>query len=208
MLNRRRFLKLAGTAALVAGVSFLNLEESLRAAAGLNASTEYTVVEASTATGSPIVPLRVAATSRGLLVGAAARPEQLADASYAETLAREYNFVTPENAMKWMEIESDGFGPADQLVDFATAHQMKVKGHTLVWDGALPARINDQMSTDELREAVQDHILSEVGHFKGRVCAWDVVNEAMDFEGLKKNIFLEKLGDGYIADTVPIGPRG
>jgi GH35 family endo-1,4-beta-xylanase len=164
----------------------------------------------STTATSPTASLRSDAESKGLLIGAAARPEGLADARYAETLAREYNFLTPEDAMKWKYIEDWGFGQADKLVDFAAAHQMKVKGHTLIWHMSLPSRINDMMSSDQLRQAVQDHIRSVVGHFKGRVYAWDVVNEAFNYyndgvngwdDRLRQSIFLQKLGPSYIADA-------
>jgi len=53
--------------------------------------------------------------------------------------------------------------------------------------------------------AVRDHIRNVVGHFNGRVFAWDMVNEAVDDRsGLRNTIFLQKLGDGYIAEAFRI----
>ncbi|MGB6802913.1 MAG: endo-1,4-beta-xylanase, partial [Candidatus Sulfotelmatobacter sp.] len=45
--------------------------------------------------------LRQEADNAGLLVGAAVRPPQLLEPAYASTLAREFNMVEPEDAMKW-----------------------------------------------------------------------------------------------------------
>ena len=81
--------------------------------------------------------LRDAARSAGMLIGAAVRPAQLSEPAYASTLAREFNMVEPEDALKWEvvhpERDSFDFSQADQIVDFATRHDMKVRGHTLVW---------------------------------------------------------------------------
>jgi len=105
--------------------------------------------------------------------------------------------------MKWGPIDELGYGPADALVKFASDHQMKVKGHCLVWHEMLPARINSAMSSDALRRAIQERIHDVAGRYKGKVYAWDVVNEAVDddTEGLRKTIFLDKLGEGYIAEA-------
>ncbi len=151
--------------------------------------------------------LRAAAESAGLLIGSGAQANFLTEKSsgvmkYANTLANEFDFLTPEYEMKWGSIDKSGFGPADILVDFASQNKMKVKGHTLVWHNNLPTWVNAQITPDQLRVALQDHIRSVVGHFKGRLLAWDVVNEAVDDRGgLRNSIFLQKLGDGYIADA-------
>ena len=45
--------------------------------------------------------LRQAADRDGVLVGTAVRPSQLSEPAYASTLAREFNMVEAEDAMKW-----------------------------------------------------------------------------------------------------------
>ncbi len=123
---------------------------------------------------------------------------------YADTLDREFNYVTPAEVMKWAPIqprpETWNFAPADQLVDFAVAHGMKVKGHNLVWNQDLPKWIESMTDPDELRAALIDHVRTEVGHFRGRVVAWDVVNEAvgLDGTGLIPSVFARELGPDFI----------
>lgn len=151
------------------------------------------------------VTLRQAAQERKLLVGTAVFPEGLQDEVYAGVLAREFNGLTPENAMKWEAIHPQpnqwNFDPADRLVDFAAKNQMRVHGHVLVWHQQLPDYVK-ALSANDLRRAMREHIQEVVGHYKGKVQSWDVVNEALDDkEGLRKTLFLEKLGDGYLAEA-------
>jgi len=218
-ISRRDYLKYVGGAA--AGIALGSVTGYYSGAAGgrvsattrtlteTQATTEImnrTAVETMTKTESWSASLRVAAEIRGLLVGAAARVEGLPDERYSDTLAREFNFLTPEMAMKWAEIHPTpdvwNFGPADALVEFASDHGMKIKGHTLIWHALLPDYVNQQMSANELSAAMEEHIHMVVGHYRGRVSAWDVVNEAVDdHAGLRDSLFLDKLGDGYVAEA-------
>jgi endo-1,4-beta-xylanase len=81
--------------------------------------------------------LRIAADRASVLVGTAVRPAQFTEAVYANTLSREYNMVEPEDAMKWWVVRHNqptfDFGPGDEVVRFAQAHGMKVRGHCLAW---------------------------------------------------------------------------
>ena len=129
--------------------------------------------------------LREAAQGAGMLIGAAVRPAQLSEAAYAATLAREFNMVEPEDTLKWEmvhpERESFDFSEADKVVDFAIRHGMKVRGHTLVWHRQDPKWLTEGTYTSsELAEILEKHIRTVVGHYRGKIFAWDVVNEAFD----------------------------
>ncbi|MGB0046493.1 MAG: endo-1,4-beta-xylanase, partial [Terriglobales bacterium] len=130
-------------------------------------------------------PLREAAKTSGMLIGTAVRPAQLSEAAYSSTLAREFNMVEPEDALKWgvvhPERESFDFSEADQIVDFAVRHNMKVRGHTLVWHRQNPKWLTEGKYTSaELSEILERHIKAVVGHYRSKIFAWDVVNEAFD----------------------------
>jgi len=129
--------------------------------------------------------LRQAAQASGMLIGAAVRPAQLSEAAYASTLAREFNMVEPEDALKWEVVhpqpQSFDFSQADQIVNFAASHDIKVRGHTLAWHRQNPQWLTEGTYTSgELAEILEKHIKTVVGHFRGRIFAWDVVNEAFD----------------------------
>ncbi|WP_327365900.1 endo-1,4-beta-xylanase [Streptomyces sp. NBC_01217] len=143
-----------------------------------------------------------------LRIGTAVDMSALAtDAPYRAKVAGEFSSVTPENAMKWEAVEPQrgtyDWAAADDLVDFARDHGQLVRGHTLVWHSQLPSWLNNgDFTPDELRAILRKHITDEVGHFKGRIWQWDVVNEAFNDDGtLRDSIWLRKLGPGYIADA-------
>ncbi len=148
--------------------------------------------------------LRNAAEERGVLVGTAVRPSLLlSEPRYAGTLSREFNMVEPEDAMKWWVVrparDTFDFTQADQVVAFAAAHGMKVRGHTLVWGRTNPAWLKDLKATPaELARLLHEHIDRVAGHFRGRVFAWDVLNEALDENGsLRPSIWYDQPGFGY-----------
>jgi endo-1,4-beta-xylanase len=137
-------------------------------------------------------------------VGVAVDAERLVDdATYARVVAAEFNALTPENAMKWGPIHPDperwDFAPADAIVGFAEAHAMRVKGHALVWHLQLPDWAL-ALTGDALKQAMIDHIHTLVSRYRGRVAAWDVVNEALLDDGSwRPTPFHEALGEEYVA---------
>ena len=154
-----------------------------------------------------VAPLRDAAASAGRLVGAAVYSSGLAgDPTYAAAASRHFNSLTAEWEMKWDPVETTpgvyDFSGGDAIVAFAEAHGMRVKGHALVWHGATPQWV-ESLSPPELRIAFEDHIRTVAGHYRGRVYAWDVVNEAIDdaASGLRSTVFSRGLGPDYVAEA-------
>jgi endo-1,4-beta-xylanase len=140
------------------------------------------------------------------LVGTAVNTTALAnDAGYRSAIAREFNSVTPENVMKWETVEPQqgvtDYTAAEGLLRFARANHQVVRGHTLVWHSQLPSWLTSGTFTNEELEAIlRRHIFEEAGHFRGRIDAWDVVNEAFNEDGtLRDTIWLRALGPDYIA---------
>jgi endo-1,4-beta-xylanase len=153
--------------------------------------------------------IREAADAHGLLVGTAVRPAQLSETAYASTLAREFNMLEPEDALKWEvvhpERQSFDFSQADSVVEFAIRNKMKVRGHTLVWHHQNPKWLTDgKYTSGELTQILEQHIKTVVGHYRGRIFAWDVVNEAFDelHPGtLRSTIWRDEPGIGLAANA-------
>jgi endo-1,4-beta-xylanase len=149
--------------------------------------------------------LRAAAQEHHLLMGTAADAEHLDETDYASVLAREYSMLEPENEMKFGPIHPEpdryDFAAADKLVAFGEAHGMKVRGHNLVSDGQLADWVTSprkRWTAAALNRVLAEHIANEVGHYKGKVFAWDVVNEAFDQDGkLKSTIWYNSPGIGF-----------
>jgi endo-1,4-beta-xylanase len=143
-------------------------------------------------TASTPETLREAANASGILVGTAIRPTLLNEPAYAATLAREFNMVEPEDAMKWWTArptaDNFDFAEGDQIVRFAQVHEMKVRGHCLVWDHNNPKWLAEgHFSPTQLSRLLHEHITMEMKHYAGQVFAWDVVNEALDENGKPKD---------------------
>lgn len=153
--------------------------------------------------------LREAAAAAGKYVGAAVSIDALReDETYSLVLAQEFDEVTPENAMKWEPLaptaDTYDWVDADEIVDAAEANGQTVKGHTLIWHQQYPTWLSASMTPDELRSAMQAHIETTMTRYRGRVRAWDVVNEAVDVasaSGYTESIFYAILGPQYIAEA-------
>lgn len=148
--------------------------------------------------------LRALAEARGLLLGAAVSPGSLEDPAFAGALVRNFNYLTPENSMKWSAIhpapDRYSFDEADRIVAFAKKHGMAVRGHTLAWHQQNPAWLEGSSSLGEDPDDVlREHIETVVGRYRGQIRDWDVVNEPLDENGeLRKNVWLLSIGPGYI----------
>jgi endo-1,4-beta-xylanase len=150
-------------------------------------------------------PLRKLADVRGILIGAAVAPGPLRDdPPYAETLGREFNVLVTENALKFEPVhpsrDSYTFDDADAIISFAEANDMKVRGHTLVWHQQLPSWVTTGVfMRDEWIEILREHIYTVVDRFRGRVYAWDVINEAVGDDGsLRDTVWLRGIGPEYL----------
>jgi endo-1,4-beta-xylanase len=137
-----------------------------------------------------------------MLVGAAVEPRLFNEARYAETIAREFNMIEPENVMKWSAIHPTrdvfNFKPGDQVVEFARVHNQKVRGHCLLWSKYNPAWLkNGKFTPEQLAKLMREHITTVVKRYAGRVFAWDVVNESFDSQGrLEHSIWYDRPGIG------------
>jgi endo-1,4-beta-xylanase len=98
-----------------------------------------------------------------------------------------WRFVEPERwAADWREAERE--------VEWAAGQGLRVKGHPLVW-GVSWAGTPDWLPSDpdELWPLLWERVYGTVSRYRGRVHAWDVVNEP-----LEGGWFADALGHGYI----------
>jgi Beta-1,4-xylanase len=143
------------------------------------------------------------------LIGAAVNPRTIQ--AQRELLAHHFNSITAENEMKFERVhpteDQYTFDAADQLVAFAKANGMGVRGHTLVWHNQTSPWMftNEDGSTvdrDTLLARMKSHIETVVSRYKGDIYAWDVVNEAVSDNGdeqLRPSKWLDIIGEDFIA---------
>src|SRR5919112_6128053 len=125
--------------------------------------------------------LGASAAEKGRYFGAAIAAGKLGDSTYTGILNREFNAVTPENEMKWDATEpSQGrftFTNGDRILNQGLSNGSKVRGHALLWHAQQPGWAQS-LSGSALRNAAINHVTQVATHYKGKIYAWDVVNEA------------------------------
>lgn len=139
-------------------------------------------------------------------VGTAVSAVPLAmDPTYGEVLAREYNEITIENALKFQFVQPQqgvfSFEEADFIIDFAESHGMTIHGHALLWSEATPQWLLDgNFTATEIEAILREHVSTVVGRYKGRMRSWDVINEPfVDFtEVHRPTVWYQALGVNYI----------
>ena len=123
---------------------------------------------------------------------------------YARLADQQFNSFTPENAFKAENLHPAEnvfeWTEADRLVSIALRNNKTMHGHTLIWHQQNPDWIKSFQGNSAAWEALfKKHIQTIVTHFKGKVKAWDVVNEAFNEDGtLRNSIWKEKIGPTYI----------
>ena len=165
-------------------------------------------------TGQPVAnrSLKAAAARSGRLWGAAVSVEQLQDSSFRTLVLDQAALIVPEHEMKWDGLEPDpgrfDFSAPDRLLQFAHRHGMGMRGHTLVWHQQLP-RWLVELPPAETSTALEQYITAVVGHYRGQLQSWDVVNEpiAEDGSGLRKSLWLDRLGPHYIEKALRLAHR-
>jgi endo-1,4-beta-xylanase len=158
--------------------------------------------------GPETTSLKNDAEKSGVYIGAAvAASPLLQDDAYAVTLAREFNLVTTENALKFGPVHPDpnryDFEDSDAIIDFALNNDMAIRGHTLIWHNQQPEWLTGrEWQRTGLLAELEDHIDTVVGRYRGKIFAWDVVNESVTGDGSYRETFwYENIGKEYISEA-------
>ncbi|HWW39950.1 endo-1,4-beta-xylanase [Pedobacter sp.] len=128
----------------------------------------------------------------------------------AQLIKKEFASITPENAMKMGPIHPEEnryyWKDADSIVSFAQRNGLKVRGHTLCWHEQTPAWLfkdskGNRVSKEVLLSRLRSHIFTVMQRYKGKVYAWDVVNEAIDDHPdtyLRNSLWYQICGEDFI----------
>lgn len=163
---------------------------------------------------------------KDVLVGTALSEYQIMgnDSKALELTKQQFNCIVAENCMKPQELHPSPdvwkWDVADKMIEFAQQNKITVNGHCLVWHSQVPMWFffkNNEMpkgfnpfqrgnmdksklkSREELLQLMKEHIFAVVGHFKGKVIGWDVVNEAFEDNGSMRNsLWRQIIGDDFI----------
>jgi endo-1,4-beta-xylanase len=124
-------------------------------------------------------------------------------------IAREFDAITAENCMKWEPLRPKDkdwdWSMADKFVEFGQKNNMYIVGHNLVWHSQVPKEVfqdesGGMIKKDALAVKMQNHIAKLAGRYKGKIHAWDVVNEAVEDNGSwRKSLWYKIMGEDFIA---------
>jgi len=143
-------------------------------------------------------------------IGVAMNGQQISerDTANVNIIKRNFDAIVAENCMKSMFLQPRegefNFAEADKFVEFGERNGKWITGHCLTWHSQLPRWFftdenGETVTADVLKARMKSHISTVVGHFKGKVKGWDVVNEAIMEDGsYRKSKFYEILGEEFI----------
>ncbi|MCK9861450.1 endo-1,4-beta-xylanase [Paenibacillus sp. ATY16] len=130
----------------------------------------------------------------------------------AQLVKKHFNSLTAGNELKWDATEPQegqfNFTRSDKIVDFAVENGIAMRGHTLIWHSQTPSWVfydeNGNLASKELLFArMKRHIDAVVGRYKGKIYAWDVVNEVLEPGdkkpgGLRNSLWYKIAGEEFI----------
>lgn len=158
---------------------------------------------------SPPQTLREAAGD-SLLIGCPVGIMDMDNPELLELILREFSTITVHTEMMPFKLGVDrnafDFGPADRIIDWAEAHDLPVLGHMLLWDYRTPGWLfqddnGDPLPREQGLENLRFYINTVMAHYKGRIIAWNVVNEAISDEPgeyLRDTLARRSIGDDYV----------
>ncbi|MFI9411264.1 endo-1,4-beta-xylanase [Nocardia gamkensis] len=156
--------------------------------------------------------LREPAGEAKILIGSGAtNPDYLDDPQFAQVLSEQFNSLSPENELKWSNVEPQqgafDFTKLDRIVDFAGQRHMAVKGHGLISGAFNPPWLEQIKDPNELRAIIKTHFQTIMTRYAGKVDRWDVATEVFSTfggTGLQQNYFYQVLGPDYLAEAFRI----
>jgi endo-1,4-beta-xylanase len=133
--------------------------------------------------------------------------------SYDKEVLDNFNMFVLENGMKPEAIYSRNgvasynFKYGDLVYDYAQKNGAVMRGHCIIWHNQTPGVLmKAQEGREASRTSMEEYITGYVGHYKGKVAFWDVVNEAISDNPMEtyrtgSGWYIAYGGPEYIADA-------
>ncbi|MDC7123080.1 endo-1,4-beta-xylanase [Cellulomonas fimi] len=173
------------------------------AAATLAVATTVVGLTAALPAQAAASTLGAAAQQSGRYFGTAIAAGRLNDSTYQTIANREFDMITAENEMKMDATEPNrgqfSYASGDRILNWAQSNGKRVRGHALAWHSQQPGWMQNLSGTD-LRNAMLNHVTQVATHYKGKIYAWDVVNEAYadGSSGARRDSNLQRTGNDWI----------
>ena len=84
----------------------------------------------------------------------------------------------------------------DRFVDYANKHNMKKRGHVMIWYKQIPNWLDEESkswTSQQIYDFTESYIRALSRYTNGKIDEWDVLNEAIVFNGYRPNTWYEKV---------------
>jgi endo-1,4-beta-xylanase len=144
-------------------------------------------------------------------IGVAVRPSDLTG-NEKTLILQHFSSITAENVMKMGPLQPGEnryfWSLADSIVQFGQSHRLKVRGHCLVWHAQTPRWLfrdtaGKTISKEVLLTRIKTHINTVVSRYRGKIYAWDVVNEVIadDTTYFRKSQLYQIAGEDFVEEA-------
>ena len=126
-----------------------------------------------------------------------------------DILKTEYNTLVTGNKLKMVNLlrnrPDDPFNiktsdlntyNIDRFVNYANKHNMKKRGHVMIWYKQIPNWLDEESKTwtsQQIYDFTESYIRALSRYTNGKIDEWDVLNEAIVFNGYRPNTWYEKV---------------
>ena len=163
---------------------------------------------------TPEIGLKDIAVEKGKFIGNLMRDgffdnHEIYNGAIDNILKTEYNALVTGNKLKMANIlrerPDDPFNikisdlntyNIDRFVDYANKHNMKKRGHVMVWYKQIPNWLEEESvnwSSQQIYSFTESYIRALSKYTVGKIDEWDVLNEAIVFNGYRTNTWYEKV---------------
>jgi len=167
---------------------------------------DFSVTQTKAPATAQLLPSLADAYKANFVIGTAVEPSDLTG-PLGDVIKTQYSGLVAENAMKPQYLAPSentyDFTNADAIADYAAKNGKLLRGHTLVWHQQNAQWMfydskGNVVSKDVLLKRLDNYVTTVVSHFKGKVYAWDVVNEVVDGPGMRNSLWYQIAGEDYI----------
>lgn len=149
--------------------------------------------------------LSEAAAAAGITFGSLASDGRVGETGYDRRLINHTNMITMTTYWKWSTQKDSRdeitFDQSERIAQFAERNGKRIHGHPLLWasDEFIPDWVFAYDPQSDGRAIMEEHIDAVAGYYRGRVEVWDVVNEALTYQGeLRDNFWRRAMGDQFL----------
>ena len=163
---------------------------------------------------TPEIRLKDMAIEKGKFIGNLMRDgffdnHEIYNGAIDNILKTEYNALVTGNKLKMANIlrdrPDDPFNikigdlntyNIDRFVDYADKHNMKKRGHVMVWYKQIPNWLEEESrnwSSQQIYSFTESYIRALSKYTVGKIDEWDVLNEAIVFNGYRTNTWYDRV---------------